>query len=298
MIRHLRHSEIDKAAWDRRIAACATPWWYGRSWVLDAASPGWEALVDEASGAQLALTWRRRFGIKYLYQPFLLQRVGVFGGAPSALLGALPDEVRYADIYLNDGDRQGVPADVRLTEQRNHELSLDATLEEIRNGYAQNLRRNLRKAAPYDLVIDAGADVGEVLAFLRGSEQFKRWGIDPVRIACMERLLAGAMVQGEGRPYAVRVSGRTVAAAFFVEWGGRLLFLKGLANAEGRAVQAMHRLLDRVIATHAGSALVLDLAGSNDEDLARFYAGFGARRTVYLRAQVNRLPPLVRLLKP
>jgi hypothetical protein len=43
---------------------------------------------------------------------------------------------------------------------------------------------------------------------------------------------------------------------------------------------------------------VLDLAGSNDADLARFYGGFGAHRTVYLRAVINRLPPLVRNLKP
>ena len=47
MIRHLRHEEIDKQAWDARLGRCATPWWYGRSWVLDAAcaQPGLDFVV-------------------------------------------------------------------------------------------------------------------------------------------------------------------------------------------------------------------------------------------------------------
>jgi hypothetical protein len=114
----------------------------------------------------------------------------------------------------------------------------------------------------------------------------------------MERLMRGAMAHGEGRSYVMWHGDEPVAVAFLVEWGGRLIFLKGLANGAGRDRRAMHHLLDRVIARHAGRPLVLDLAGSNDADLARFYGGFGAHRTVYLRAVINRLPPLVRNLKP
>lgn len=298
MIRHLRHHEIDKAAWDARLERCATPWWYGRSWVLDAASPGWEALVEEESGAQLALTWRKRFGVTYLHQPFLLQRVGVFGGDPGPFLAALPQRFRYADIYLNPGDTGASDRTVRLIEQQNFELDLSGTVERLRANYAENMRRNLRKEVAATMVHEPHIEVEELLVFLRGSEQFKRWGIDARRNACMEALLHGAQQRSEGFGTGIRMEGRLVAAAFFVNWGGRLLFLKGLANVEGRSVRAMHHLVDKVIEAHAGSSLLLDFAGTNDVDLARFYRGFGARRTVYLRAVINRLPPLVRNLKP
>jgi len=298
MIRYLRHDEIDKAEWDRRIEACATPWWYGRSWVLDAASPGWEALVDEDTGARMALTWRSRFGVRYLHQPFMLQRIGVFGGAPGPFLKALPASFRYADICLNPGPVGDLSRTTTVSEQQNFELDLARPVELLRQAYGSNLRRNLRKPVSVGLELDAAADVGTVIAFLEGSEQFRRWKVDPRRRACMERLMHGAMAQGEGRAYLMRADGAVVAAAFFVEWGGRLIFLKGLADAEGRRWQAMHRLLDGVVARYAGRPLVLDLAGSNDPDLARFYAGFGATRTVYLQARINRLPPLIRSLKP
>ncbi|MEO5584652.1 MAG: hypothetical protein ABIQ75_04270, partial [Flavobacteriales bacterium] len=70
MISYLRHTDIDLAAWDRRMAACANASWYGLSATLDAAAPGWDALLDEATGAQMPLPWRMKYGVRYLYQPF------------------------------------------------------------------------------------------------------------------------------------------------------------------------------------------------------------------------------------
>ncbi len=298
MIRHLTHDQIDKAAWDAEIARCGEQWWYGRSWVLDAASPGWEALVDDVSGARMALTWRKRFGIAYLHQPFLLQRIGVFGGAPGPFLAALPTRFRYADIYLNPGEVGTLEGRVRISEQQNFELDLNAPIDELRRSYGENMRRNLKKALPEGTRVELRTDAEEVLSFLIGSEQFKRWGIDRRRIVCMEALLRGAQQRAEGFGCGVRAGGRLVAAAYFVNWGGRLIFLKGLANEEGRTQRAMHHLVDQVIEAHSGSPLLLDFAGTNNEDLARFYRGFGAGRTVYLRSVIDRLPPLIRNLKP
>ncbi len=298
MIRHLRHHEIDKEAWDARLERSATPWWYGRSWVLDAASPDWEALIDEETGAQMALTWRKRFGIAYLHQPFLLQRIGVFGGDPGPFLSALPKRLRYADIYLNAGETGPHDRTIRIEEQQNFELDLNAPITALRSNYKENLRRSLKKASVAGLEHEVRADVEEVLRFLTVSEQFKRWRIDARRIACMEALLRGAVERREAFACGMRSNGALVSAACFVNWGGRLIFLKGLASEQGRALHAMHHLLDQVIEEHAGKALVFDLAGTNDADLARFYRGFGATRTVYLRAVINRLPPLFRNLKP
>ena len=92
--------------------------------------------------------------------------------------------------------------------------------------------------------------------------------------------------------------GELLAAGWFVEHAGRSYFLKGLASEEGREKRAMFLLLDQHIASCAGRLDLLDLAGSDQPALARFYAGFGAVRHVYLRALVDRLPLPVRWLKP
>lgn len=73
MIVHLRHHDIDPVAWDQRLEACSNASWYGLSSTLEAAAPGgWDALVDETTGEQMPLFWRRKYGVSYLYQPFMI----------------------------------------------------------------------------------------------------------------------------------------------------------------------------------------------------------------------------------
>jgi hypothetical protein len=42
----------------------------------------------------------------------------------------------------------------------------------------------------------------------------------------------------------------------------------------------------------------LDFEGSNNPELARFYAGFGANESIYLHFVINRLPFPFSYLKP
>ncbi|MFT3886336.1 MAG: GNAT family N-acetyltransferase [Flavobacteriales bacterium] len=302
MIRYVPHSAIDKVAWDARLEAAGNALWYGRSATLDAASPGWGALIDEAAGAQLAIPWRRKYGIRYAYQPFLIQQLGPFAPSPSPqdvvrFLQAWPGRFRYADIYLCAGDVHADVPHVKLSEQANFVRSLEAPIDVLRAGYSTNHRRSLKKAAGTGASYEARVPAEEVIAFIEGSEQFMRWGIGAARRAALRGILLAAQADGTGSGYGVREGGTLVAAAFFVRWKGRLIFLKGLASARGRELLAMHLLIDRVIADHAGTGLVLDFAGSNDSDLARFYRGFGAVPAPYMRALVNKLPTLLRRTK-
>lgn len=302
MIRYVQHADIDKRAWDEQLARDPEAQWYGLSATLDAAAPGWDALIDEEAGQQLAIPWRRKFGIVYTYQPFLIQQLGPYGTGRSPrdtarFLAELPARFRYADIYLCGGDADQASPEIAFTRCTNLLLSLDAPAEALRAAYSENLRRNLRKATVPEAAFDEAVPVDELLAFLTGSEQFRRWRIAPRQVAAMERILRSSIDRGEGESWGIRHAGALAAGAFFVRWGGRSIFLKGLTNAQGRELRAMHALIDRYIGRHAGTGLVLDFAGSNDPDLARFYSGFGAQPAFYLRALVNRLPALIRRTK-
>ncbi len=298
MIRYVRHSDIDMASWDARLERCANKLWYGSSDVLSAAAPGWDALIDEENDAQMALPWRKKFGMTYAYQPFLLQQLGPFALRPSAsdtarFIDALPPRYRFADIYLCPG----TPAPPRLSEQQNITFDLKAPIEALRKNYSDNHRRTLKKTQPTASGWEQRLPLAGLTAFLIESEQFKRWGIKPDQVQTLLRVLFVAEEHGHGFGCGVRSNGELVCAAFFVRWGGRLIFLKGLANEQGRKMHAMHYLIDRVISEHAGQDLLFDFAGTNDPDLARFYMGFGGERSVYLRALVNKLPFPLNLLR-
>lgn len=302
MISYLRHADIDLAAWDRRMASCANASWYGLSSTLNAVAPGWDALLDEGTGAQMPLPWRMKYGVRYLYQPFLIQHLGPFsprpgGGDGARFLDAIPKRFRYADINMLGSAIAGAAG--FHTEQRvNHVLRLGGPVEALRAGYSVNHRRSLRKAEQLGVAVERGVASGHVIDLLEGSEQFTRWGIDGAQRAAMRRVLAVTEETGTGFGRMVFGEGEPVAAAWFVRGNGRVIFLKGLGSAKGRDLRAMHALVDDVIAEYASSGELLDLAGGNDPQLARFYSGFGAEPVLYLRALMNRLPPLIRRMKP
>lgn len=300
MIQHLVHKAIDKDWWDERIASCQSPLWYARSAVLDAASPGWEALVEDTTKAVMPLTRDRTWGIPYLYQPFALQRLGVFSEASSeeqtsAFLRAIPTKYKLCDIYLNALGPLGQVGDMRLEERHSMELDLSPDLVTLRAEYSENHRRGLRKWSGEGEFKAISADT--FLEVVSDSEQFKQWGITAKQQGSLARIAAVAEALGDGRFVGLQRDDEWLAAAFFVEWAGRIIFIKGLSTRAGRGVSALHRILDATIAAQAGKPMVLDMAGGNAPELRRFYSGFGARPALYLHAHYNRLPQLLRKIK-
>lgn len=300
MIKHLRHSAIDKSWWNERIAASQSPLWYARSAVLDAASPGWEALVDETSQAVMPLTQDSKWGISYLYQPFAVQRLGVFSGSPNeeettAFLRAIPSKYKVCDIYLNAVAPTGQIGDVLLEERHSLELDLSPELAVLRAAYSENHRRGLRKWKSDGELKTISPET--FLKIVRGSEQFEHWGITPKQEEALARIVAVAASLGDGRFLGLERDGEWLAVAFFVEWAGRIIFMKGLSTKAGRGVSALHRILDDMIASRAGRPMVLDMAGGNAPQLRRFYTGFGAQPRLYLHAGYNRLPQPLRWIK-
>ncbi|MBX2982763.1 MAG: GNAT family N-acetyltransferase [Flavobacteriales bacterium] len=302
MIVHLRHHDIDPVAWDQRLEACSNASWYGLSSTLEAAAPGgWDALVDETTGEQMPLFWRRKYGVSYLYQPFMIQHSGPYSlvdatAAAARFLRALPMHFRYADINLLASGITGI-AHLRTEQRTNHVLQLNRSADTLRSGYSTNHRRSLRRAAGADVTVERDVSGQRVLEVIEGSEQFIRWRVDAAARATMRRLVQATEADGTGWGRMVTSNGEPVAIAWFVRSHERIIFLKGIGTARGRELRAMHLLIDDVIAEHASSGTAFDLAGGNDPQLARFYSGFGAEPVVYLRTLMNRLPPLIRLIK-
>jgi hypothetical protein len=294
MIRHFKHNEIDKAAWDAMLLRCSDRVWYAQSWVLDLCCPAWEALVDD-DGTIMPLIWRRKFGIDYLYQPYGVQYQGVFSPARTprtdeAFLDAVPKRFRYWDIHLNAAMQVRAERGDRVSTNTTQDLLLNKDASTLRAGYSKGHLRNLRKAGDDPPVVHRDVTVREFVE-LFGRTTGRRFGNIPEGgLVLLERMLSGALERGQCSILGTREGGGLSAAACFVEWEGRSIFLKSANDERGLARQAMFHLTDRYITEHAGSGLLLDFAGSNTASVARFNEGFGARSSVYLHLIRNRLP--------
>ncbi len=78
MIRYIKYEDIDKDQWDDCISHSFNGNIYAYSWYLDVVAEQWDALIENDYERVFPLTWKKQFGVKFLYQPFFTQQLGVF----------------------------------------------------------------------------------------------------------------------------------------------------------------------------------------------------------------------------
>lgn len=292
MIRYLKHDDIDKQKWDGCIADSTNALVYAYSWYLDIVSPRWDALVDDGYQAVMPLTWKSRFGMRYLCQPFFTQKLGVFSKNEMSdnLLAAFLDKTKslflFAEINLNASN---VLKDSR--QHDNYELSLAADYGQLAANYHENTRRNLLKAAKGNLVTVDDVGVEKLISLFdtdrrKSLPSFNEDSYDVLRALSVEALRRGsAFIKG----VAHEGGGDVVAAAMFLSDSKKLTFLFSGNSIEGKQSQAMAFLVDSVVRQYCGSGLILDFEGSDDEGLARFYKGFGSELVRYNSLNFNNM---------
>lgn len=300
MIRHLRHTELEKQRWDALLERSENRMWYGRSVVLDRVAPGWEALVDEDAGAIMPLTWRSKWGQDYLFQPYAVQQLGVFAARYNDTLGqcfidAVPARFRYWDIHVNEA--MGSLHFDRVEHSTQQVLQVFGDMDRQRAAYSIGHRRNLRKAKVHGHLLRSGIDAADFVALFVRSTAMRHGGIKPQDLAVLSVLVEDVLHRGEGRIIGMVDDGRLLAAVFFVEWGGRSILLKSAVDPVAADRHPMFLLVDHYLSLGAGGNPLLDMAGSNHPGTQRFNAGFGAKSSVYLHLIRNRLPAPLRWLK-
>ena len=301
MIQYLTHNQIDKKKWDTTISECGNI--YAFSWYLDMVHPQWEALVEDDYQTVMPITGGKKFGINYLYQPYFVQQLGVFSKTPLSqekteeFLKSIPSKFRFAEIRLNesntfDNEVQGIDY------HRNVLLDLNQDYEVIKANYHTNTKRNLAKAEnnnlqlvytviPYHVVALFTDNRGALLDKWGKAEYARLTALGTVAVKRNDAFILGVTEKGVGE---------LICAAIFMKTKDRITFLFSGLKQEGKDRQAMTYLLDQVIQQNANKPMVFDFEGSDDENLARFYLGFGGQEVKYPSYTFNRLSPLGKAL--
>ena len=297
MIQYLTHNQIDKKKWDATIAECGNI--YAYSWYLDMVHPHWEALIEDDYQSVMPITGGKKFGVNYLYQPYFVQQLGVFSSSPmtaektAAFLNTIPKQYRFAEIRLNESNTFGEGAQ-GVDYHRNVLLDLNRDYETIRANYHQNTKRNLAKAESNNLQIVNTVIPYHVVALFTDNRGalLDKWGDAEYKV--MTRLATVAQKRDHAFIFGVTEKGvgELLSAAIFMKANNRITFLFSGLKQEGKDKQAMTYLLDYVIQKYANQPLVFDFEGSDDDNLARFYLGFGGEEVKYPSYTFNKLSPI------
>jgi hypothetical protein len=300
-IRYLTQQQLNKAEWDDCITHASNGLVYAYSWYLDAMCRHWEALVLNDYEAVMPLTYNKKHGIYYLYQPPFTASLGIFGSQVNAtlvkcFLDAIPKKFRYIDISLNQGNFFSIDG-YSLFERVNYVLPLQKSYPEMYKTYRENLQRNIQKCYKQHCTVTKDFAVEEVirLAKIQTSTFSTLTDGDFENFRKLYQLLHQ---QQKAITYGIcAANGALTASCVFIFSHHRAYYILVGNHPNGKTLGASHALIDAFIKDHAGSGLVLDFEGSDIRNLAFFYSGFGAKEEKYPGLKKNRLPAILKWLK-
>lgn len=282
-IRHIKHKEIDFVKWDIAIDKSSAALIYAYSWYLDnITNRQWDALVVGEYEAVFPLPFKKKFGLKYVYQPYFCQQLGVF--APQhfklnieAFLKAIPWYFVWIDMQLNL--YHGMPKKGR--KRNNYQLDLSQSYQQIAINYNPDVNKNIRKIERQDIVYKWGISADEVIKINR-----EAWGalnpeLNDSHYKQLENNCKVALSKGQLITLAAYLEGDIIGAVLFFMSPGFLFYVNGGASLLGKKYGIMNGLIDEVIQRYAGQSMILDFEGSEIEGVAYFYGKFGSKIVPY-----------------
>lgn len=293
-ITYLKHHQIDKKRWDAAIENADNGLVYALSWFLDIASPNWEALCAGGYNIVMPLTWRSKFGLKYLYQPIFIQQLGVFSekGINEQVVDDFIKEAnrkfRFINIQLNHAN--SIINSKGFILRNTQLIDISKSYEELYSNYKKNHRKNLEKVNNSGLIINSGGSSSDFIELT--SEMFTKKGVDEIKpkdIAYLKKVVDHSLKLGLGEFYFGYLNEEICAGAFFLKWKKRVVVYTAMSNL-GRQAGAMFGLIDKYLKENAGKDLLFDFAGSNIPGVKYRNLGFGARNEIYYRVTINNLP--------
>ncbi len=301
-IQYISHQRINKQKWDNCITHAAQGTIYAYSWYLDAMAKNWDALVAGDYEIVMPITWNKKYGIHYLYQPAFTASLGVFGNAVTQtivndFIKAIPAKFRLIQISLNAGNMFAItPADT-VARRVNYILALNQPYENIKKAYRENHKRNIQKAINLGCTVKKNINFDEIIALSKESLQHIVAPADE-DYNRLKQLYTTLAAQNKAVMYGVyNAQQQLLSGCTFFFSNNRAYYILAGSNPISKTIGASHFLIDSFIREHANTHLVLDFEGSDIRSLAFFYNGFGAQIEYYPALHINRLPFYLKWLK-
>lgn len=303
-IQYLKHKEIDKSKWNYTIEKSFNGIVFAYSWYLDIVSPEWDALVSNDYKTVMPLTKRKKFGLHYIYQPFFSAQGGIFSvekissETVNNFLEAIPRKFKLLEFCLNTFNKPSSGGSFNLTEIQTFELDLINSYEAIVKDYSQNTKRNIKKAIKHKVYVTKGVKPEPIIELFKNNRGKQITTYQQKDYQTLKRLMYKLLHKNKAEIWGAYDEHNTLCAgAFFVGSNNKAIFLFSGSNEEAKKNGAMPYLIDQFIKENSLQNMTLDFNGSNNENMARFYKGFGSKRCTYSFVKKNNLPWYIKAIK-
>lgn len=300
-IQILTAEKIDRSQWNRCVNESENGLIYSQYDYLTNMCDNWHGLVINNYEAVMALPWRSKLGIRYLYQPAFIQQLGLIGNGNAdndAIIASIHSFVKYGDVLFNYSNTD-LAKNTSAAKRVNLVIDLSREYSIISTNYKKDLAANLKKADKEQLHISRQDDIPLAISMYKDLYQQRMKNLSDDDYLKFRSLCV--LLQKDGMCFTRKVedkNGRLLAIGLFLKDTKRIYNLMNTTSDEGRAKEANHFLLDQVLKEFAASNLLFDFEGSDLPGVKSFYEKFGAVEQAYFHHRFNKLPKLIKLIKP
>lgn len=280
MIHFVSYKNLDYQKWDKCIDDSINGTFYPKSWYLDIVCEQWNALVLNDYEAVMPLPSRKKWGVKYIYQPFLCQQLGVFHThqkyAVDDFISAIPKDILRFTINLNAHNTSN---SFVVKTNVNYLLPLNKTIDELRTNYSKSHLKNLRRANKHNLSIASKPDSAEIFyeKKLRLASNF----MSSKQLELEMKIIKESIALGKGEMFSVIGDEANCCSVFLINDNQKLFLLSSYSDNEGKSKLAYFFLLDYIFSLEKFRGFIFDFEGSNLKGVAQRNKGFGAIPTTY-----------------
>lgn len=294
-IRIVKRQDIDPRQWDILLEQSHFAHPCLRSAYLDIVCPDWCALVMGDWDAAVPVATKRKFGVKYAYQPAFVQQMGCISRDSIAIdpfISVLKKEFSLIEITGNESDIFAGKQALR----RNFCLDIGQQYAEIRAGYTEYALQNIKKINADILTLTTVEDSGRAIRFFKDNNDKNQFSKQDFQI--LKRLIDNPNKTSSKCYEVIDKEGNTICLSLITSAMNRHVYTVSTVTEIGRNMRATFFLIDQFIQQHCGTnGAVFDFEGSNISGVARFFASFGATDRPYPFFRINNLPWALGLIK-
>lgn len=288
MIKYLKNKDIDFKKYDDCVLNANQSKIYAFSWYLDSVTETWDALIFDDYKAVMPLPFRKKYKIKYIFQPFWIQHLGVFltidltNDQIIDFIKKIPKKFTLIDYNTNFKTPNS-------EEQINYILPLKNDYKTIFKAFSKGRKSSISQAKKAGLEIREIEDYTSIITLFRENRGLNvELSDDAYQI--LEILLKKSKALNRLKILAAfSKDNELLGGAFFMISKNRITYLFSAVNELGRDLQAMSLILNTVIKNHSESDYIFDFEGSMLPGVAKFIRSFGAQKEVYYHYKKWRL---------
>ncbi len=279
-------ASLDKKKWDQMIDSDPNRCIYARYEYLNLLCDQWSAIVLNDYHAVWPLPWRKKWGMRYYYQPAFVQQLGLFGSTSDAELALMVDAMkRFAllgDLTFH-GQQHYLYALLPLQRRPNFVLPAYRGITYIRSEYRSAFRKSLQKASGHPLLYRNDLDHEWVIRQYQASYGARMPQVSTSDYAHFIQLCDHLHQEKNCLVRFVSTADHhePLAAVILLRDGKRLYNICNIISDQGRDLGANHWLFDQVLEEFSEQDYLLDLEGSSLPGVAFFYASLGAINEPY-----------------